>query len=988
MSRKFCLFEIRIALELKKRLILIHESDPRHNSFDFYKEQMAAPDDLKFLTDEHESMAFRRRGYERDALLHAVIEKAGYKELMETAASDRQEQKDTLAKLPDELRAFDLDQHRDRLIQTEVIELLLLQKGQRGFTSCVLLHGMGGTGKTVAAVAVLQDTKVRRFYRELHWLTVGADAVGSQLKQLQIALYRRLSGKGAKAEEKDEQAWQQMIVAAMTGKERALVVLDDPWMPEQVRFLNPIDSSQTHEHRLLITTRIRDLAPKATRVELPLMGEDEAVALLLDLANIEETSYLKEHSGSAWPPQAALDIAAECGLLPITLTIAAQVMRSWGSGWQEAVLPLLREQRGAGTRTAEERVIGAGLRALERHQDGAAVTKLFHMFAVTQEDFVHPMAVIELLWRSCCASEEERQQSSLTTGLKVRQMTQLLVDHSLLLGSSRDGIHLHDILLSYLRKRLSTEELRAKHLQVVDGMIAVAADRLHTTGRGLLNTGTSNSPHDGEEVDWLEWVVLARAAWNLALGSQEEFSRVKALQEKAALNPALQRDPLALYNMHMDELIATGGYLPNYLNDGRWATEADRHQHLTLSRDVWTPLLKQARDQFRGARKEFYQCLVQIQMVPIGSFPVCHNTKDNTQLVRAFTAAEWGEDSQGLIESMRTQSFQRHNMIARNSIFNINIMPAQAPAAYIAEIEGNLQQMVDAFAMQRKYLEAEFSAVRAFSEDDVHMCNHWMTHGAWASEIAELYPFATSFLRICKLTDLEDVQQFRERYDRWPLMVSMRKAGVTPSKDGMRHHLPTDAGAASFFAAKVLASSSANASGDNNIDLGFVDTLPPPTSPTLWCVAANQVAMASARVMMAEVFVQQGQWKRAITWAQSELAAPINRNLPSKTRAGRILARSHAALGEHELSAAALSAALDGATMGALLLSEALTVREMVKLGKTAAAEGNSHGPYWAELEGEQRLLEVAGRMVGGLPGAGGRALVEALLRGGEYAPE
>ena len=112
-------------------------------------------------------------------------------------------------------------------------------------------------------------------------------------------------------------------------------------------------------------------------------------------------------------------------------------------------------------------------------------------------------------------------------------------------------------------------------------------------------------------------------------------------------------------------------------------------------------------------------------------------------------------------------------------------MPAQGPAAYIAEIEGNLQQMVDAFAMQRKYLEAEFSAVRAFSEDDVHMTSHWMTHGAWASEITELYPFATSFLRICKLTDLEDVQQFRERYDRWPLMVSMRKAGVTPSKDGM-----------------------------------------------------------------------------------------------------------------------------------------------------------------------------------------------------------
>ena len=69
--------------------------------------------------------------------------------------------------------------------------------------------------------------------------------------------------------------------------------------------------------------------PKATKVELPLMGKDEAVALLLDLGNVEEASYLKENPGSAYPPQAAYTIAAECGLLPITLTIAAQVVRAW-----------------------------------------------------------------------------------------------------------------------------------------------------------------------------------------------------------------------------------------------------------------------------------------------------------------------------------------------------------------------------------------------------------------------------------------------------------------------------------------------------------------------------------------------------------------------------------------------------------------------------------------------------------------------------------
>ena len=92
--------------------------------------------------------------------------------------------------------------------------------------------------------------------------------------------------------------------------------------------------------------------------------------------------------------------------------------------------------------------------------------ELFHTFAVTQEDFVHPMAVVELLWRSCCASESEKQEGSLATRLKVRQWTQLLVDHSLLLGSSSEGVHLHDIILQYLRKRLTAAEMRAEQTKV------------------------------------------------------------------------------------------------------------------------------------------------------------------------------------------------------------------------------------------------------------------------------------------------------------------------------------------------------------------------------------------------------------------------------------------------------------------------------------------------------------------------------------------
>eukprot|EP00935_MAST-01C_sp_MAST-1C-sp1_P002835 g2835.t1 len=505
LTRPYCQMEIRHALALSKPMVLIYECDARFGSYDFREARAAAPSDLQAVLDCNEALPFRRRGYERDGMLLAVVERANFAQIYVAAQEGAGSKADKLATLPSTVAHFALDALFERPVQAQLVELLLLPGGDSRYACCVLVHGMGGTGKTVTAVAAVQDTAVRRWFSEIYWLTVGADAVGAKIKALQAALYRQIEGTTMNFDGKDEHERQTMLFAAMAKKQqRVLLVLDDPWVPEQVRFLNPIDGSESH--RVLITTRLRHLVPKAIRLELPLMDEDEAVGLLLELANIDKAKYSKDNPRSAWPPPAAYTIAAECGLLPITLTIAAQVVRSWGRGWERAVLPLLREQEGSGglnqTSTAEERVIGAGLKALAKHKDGAALTSLFHMFGVTLEDFVHSMPVIELLWRSCCASDAEKQESNLTTRLKVRQWTQLLVDHALLLGSSSEGIHLHDVVLQHLRKRLSEEEMRAEHRKVVEGMIAASAARKKATGQGLQDSGPTAKAWDGEEVDW------------------------------------------------------------------------------------------------------------------------------------------------------------------------------------------------------------------------------------------------------------------------------------------------------------------------------------------------------------------------------------------------------------------------------------------------------------------------------------------------------
>jgi hypothetical protein len=327
--------------------------------------------------------------------------------------------------------------------------------------------------------------------------------------------------------------------------ERALVVLDDPWLPEQVRFLNPVDSTQT-EHRLLVTTRIRGLAhSRATCIELSMMGKDEAVALLLDVAGITKQAYQIEHPGSQWPPPAAYGLASECGLLPITLTITAQLVRSWGKGWEKAVLPLLQEEHGPregrGATTVEERIIGAGLKSL-KGEDAPAIKALFEMFAVSQEDFVHPMAVMELLWRVCCTSSTEAA-GGVSARLKVRQWTQVLIDQSLLLGSSAKGVHVHDIVLTYLRGSRSVLELRALHKRVVDGLVAASTERTAATGRGFQDTGNTAKAFEGEEVDWYvcnvaSYHVKQSIDPSLALVENEDLKRLLLLDDETIVRAA------------------------------------------------------------------------------------------------------------------------------------------------------------------------------------------------------------------------------------------------------------------------------------------------------------------------------------------------------------------------------------------------------------------------------------------------------------------
>ena len=51
MGRAFVQYELSCALELEKKIVLVHETEGTHGRFDFASEKAAAPSDLRVVLD-------------------------------------------------------------------------------------------------------------------------------------------------------------------------------------------------------------------------------------------------------------------------------------------------------------------------------------------------------------------------------------------------------------------------------------------------------------------------------------------------------------------------------------------------------------------------------------------------------------------------------------------------------------------------------------------------------------------------------------------------------------------------------------------------------------------------------------------------------------------------------------------------------------------------------------------------------------------------
>ena len=139
-------------------------------------------------------------------------------------------------------------------------------------------------------------------------------------------------------------------------------------------------------------------------------------------------------------------------LSQLCLNIVGNLIRTFGTGWEEEIPSVLKKDmkslttgKGADSQplNLQQRVIQSGLDSLEG-EDAADIVVLFKGMAVFAEDQIVPVAILSVLWVSIDPKEHQP-----LSAMKVRQWVSQLLSRSILLGSASDGVSVSSICDMY-----------------------------------------------------------------------------------------------------------------------------------------------------------------------------------------------------------------------------------------------------------------------------------------------------------------------------------------------------------------------------------------------------------------------------------------------------------------------------------------------------------------------------------------------------------
>ncbi len=321
----------------------------------------------------------------------------------------------------------------------------LFAEDQRQPIALIAMAGMGGIGKTVLAKALTEDEVVQRAFPDgIVWITAGKERkrdIIEEMREVAKALGDDLSGY-------DTPLACENRYRTMMAQKAALIVVDDVWSKSDIEPL----LAESPRSRFLFTTRDASIGR--------FVAARDHRADLLDVGQARELLGLWANVPTNKLPATADDIVAQCGRLPLALSVIGAMLRDADKEFWAATLNLLRkadlsaiEDQLPEGQQSYFKTVEVSFQSLKQ-----GMQERYKELAVLLEDMSAPVGILQMLWNV------DRDEAA--------RIAKVMIDRSLAQSDEvSKGIRLHDLQLDYVRAQFPDQEA----LNLVHGAIRLSA---------------------------------------------------------------------------------------------------------------------------------------------------------------------------------------------------------------------------------------------------------------------------------------------------------------------------------------------------------------------------------------------------------------------------------------------------------------------------------------------------------------------------------
>jgi WD40 repeat protein len=307
------------------------------------------------------------------------------------------------------------------------------------------LAGMGGIGKTVLAKGITDDEAVQRAFPDgIVWITAGKDRKRDLIEEMrEVAKALGDDLRGYDTGPACEHAYRTTIA-----NKAALIVVDDVWSKTDIEPL----LAESQRSRFLFTTRDASIGRfvSAREYRADLMDVSQSRELLASWANMP----VAELSG------VADEVIAECGRLPLAISVVGAMLRDADDAFWKDTLELLRKADFSAIQEQLPDGQDSFFKAVEVSFQSLKpeMQERYKALAVLLEDMATPLPILEALWG--------------VDNAEARRISRHFIDRSLALREGETvSIRLHDLQLDYVRARYADPEA----LGLIHGAVRLSA---------------------------------------------------------------------------------------------------------------------------------------------------------------------------------------------------------------------------------------------------------------------------------------------------------------------------------------------------------------------------------------------------------------------------------------------------------------------------------------------------------------------------------